>query len=111
MSANNDKPMLNQVRARATPGTYADTWKPVFAWHLGDVLEHIRLDCNREAESDLVAAHLYQMSEDDKIQLDEFIDDMADAHNHRIADLFCEFSDDLFAKLHQRAAQWRADNT
>ena len=108
MSQSN-KPSFNQTTARSTPGTYADTWKPIFAWHLGDVLEHARLDLDLDA--DLVSAYLYQMNEQDKLELDTIIEQFADNHNENMAPMFCNFSKDVFDELQKHAIKWRQENT
>ena len=104
-----DKPLFNQVSAHSTPGTYTDTWKPIFAWHLGDILEHAKLDLDLDA--DLVSAYLYHMNEQDKLKLDTMIEQFADAHNEKLAPMFCDFSKDVFDELQKHALKWRQENT
>ena len=100
------KQPYNQTRSEDSPGSYYETWKPIFAWHIGDVLQHAEMDL--ELNIDQVTAFLESLDEESRREIDALIDNMADQHNDQIADLLCLFSESLFHTLDNLAVRNQA---
>ena len=99
-NSENEPVRLNQSRSADTPGEYASLEKPIVAWHLGDVLMR---ETVAQREVVPVVQFLGGLSAEERRELDERIDGIAEQYDDRLADVLADLSDDVMTLLRRRA--------
>ena len=92
------RPPYNQTEAQATPGHYSLDWKPIVAWHLGDIINHMELDTSHP-QVQQVRDYLDNLTEDEEFLLDEQLDQLADQHQQPLNKALILMSADVFQEL------------
>ena len=92
------RPPCNQTRAEDTPGHYNLDWKPIVAWHLGDIINHMDLDLNQH-QVQSVRDYLDNLSQDEESLLDEKLDQLADRHQEALLQALLPLSVEAFQEL------------
>ena len=92
---------LNQQSAASSPGYYATHQKFIFAWHLDDMLQYVSMDL--ELDVIPVTEYVQQLTNEERVRLDRFIDDVAEPYDDPVSEVMTKFSADLFNQLQQLA--------